>query len=42
LIASARRSAVHTLLAVRRTGKPTLRRVAREIAAARTIQTAPK
>jgi len=42
LIARASRSAVHTLLAVRRTGKAALRRVAREIATARAIQTAAK
>jgi hypothetical protein len=42
LPASARRSAVHTLDAVRRTANGTLRRVASATASASTIQTVPK
>jgi hypothetical protein len=42
LITSARRSAVHTLDAVKRTANGTLRRVASATASARAIQTVPK
>jgi hypothetical protein len=42
LIASARRSTVQTLLAVRSTGKAMFRLVASEIAAASAIQAVPK